>query len=151
MSEIQNVGTTPQNSNEVKDQLLPTPISIQYLKTALSDHPDQNFVSKLCNNFKFGVHIDFQGQRAPRFSRNLQTAFDNPDIVSSNLATEVSLGRIAGPFDSPTSRNFQVSPIGLVPKKNSNTFRTIFHLSYPKSGSTSIIVVFPKRITVFNM
>jgi hypothetical protein len=67
MSEIQNVGTTPQNSNEVKDQLLPTPISIQYLKTALSDHPDQNFVSKLCNNFKFGVHIDFQGQRPQGF------------------------------------------------------------------------------------
>jgi hypothetical protein len=33
---------------------------------------------------------------------------------------------------------FQVSQIGLVPKKNSNKFRTIFHLSYPKSGSTSI-------------
>ncbi len=28
--------------------------------------------------------------------------------------------------------------IGLVPKKNSTKFRTIFHLSYPKSGSTSI-------------
>ena len=106
MSEIQNVSTTPQNPNEVKDQPLPTPISIQHLKTALPGHPDQNFVSQLCNNFKFGVHIGFQGQRAPRFSRNLPTAFANPDIASSNLATEVSLGRMAGPFDSPPFKNF---------------------------------------------
>jgi hypothetical protein len=145
MSEIQNVSTTAQNPNEVKDQPLPTPISIQHLKTALLGHPDQNFVSQLCNNFKFGVHIGFQGQRSPRFSRNLPTAFANPDIVSSNLATEVSLGRIAGPFDSPPFKNFQVSPIGLVPKKNSNKFRTIFHLSYPKSGSTSINCSIPKE------
>jgi hypothetical protein len=59
MSEIQNVGTTPQNPNEVKDQPVPTPISIQHLKTVLSGHPDQNFVSQLCNNFKIGVHIGF--------------------------------------------------------------------------------------------
>ncbi len=45
---------------------------------------------------------------------------------------------MAGPFDSPPFQNFQVSPIGLVPKKNSTKLRTIFHLSYPKSGSTSI-------------
>ena len=45
---------------------------------------------------------------------------------------------MAGPFDTTPFQNFQVSPIGLVRKKNSNKFRTIFHLSYPKSGSTSI-------------
>ena len=31
-----------------------------------------------------------------------------------------------------------MSPIGLVPKKHSTKFRTIFHLSFPKSGVTSI-------------
>ena len=139
------MSTTPQNPNEVKNQPLPIPISIQHLKTALSGHPDQNFVAQLCKKFKFGVHIGFQRQRAPRFSRNLPTAFANPDIVSSNLATEVSLGRMAGPFDSPPFKNFQVSPTGLVPKKNSNKLRTIFHLSYPKSGSTSIDCSIPKE------
>ena len=68
----------------------------------------------------------------------MPTASSNPTIVSSNLANEVSLGRMAGPFDTPPFQNFQISPIGLVPKKNSDKFRTIFHLSYPKSGSTSI-------------
>ena len=54
------------------------------------------------------------------------------------MAREVSLGRTAGPFDTPPFKNFHVSPIGLVPKKNANKFRTIFYLSYPKSGSTCI-------------
>ena len=45
---------------------------------------------------------------------------------------------MAGPFETPPFPNFQVSPIGLVPKKNSKKFRTIVHPSFPKSGSTSI-------------
>jgi len=61
------------------------------------------------------------------------------------LATEVSLGRMADLFYTPQFKNFQVSPICLVPKKNSNKFRTIFHLSYPKSGSTSINCSIPKE------
>ncbi len=128
--------TNPQDPNTTNS--LPTPISVHNLEAALSEHPDKNFVSNLCNIFRYGVHIGFHGQRAPRFSKNLPTAFVNPDIVSANLATEVSLGRTAGPFDTPPFQNFQVSPIGLVPKKDSNKFRTVFHLSYPKSGSTSI-------------
>ena len=68
----------------------------------------------------------------------MPTALADPNVVSSNLAAEVSLGRVAGPFDTPPFPNFQVSPIGLVPKKNSNKFRTIFLLSFPKSGMTSI-------------
>ena len=51
---------------------------------------------------------------------------------------EVALGQVAGLFHSPPLPNFQVSPIGLVPKKHSAKFRTIFHWSYPKSGETSI-------------
>ena len=59
-------------------------------------------------------------------------------MVTSNLAEEVAKGRTAGPFRSPPFENFQVSPIGLVPKKHSDKFRAIFHLSFPKSGNSSI-------------
>ena len=93
---------------------------------------------ELCNIFKYGAHIGFHGKLSSWFSKNLQTAFEDPDLISANLAEEVSLGRTAGPFDTPPFSNFQVLPIGLVPKKNSGKFRTIFHLSYPQSGSSSI-------------
>ena len=58
--------------------------------------------------------------------------------MKASLDKEVSLGRVAGPFSTPPFPTFQVSPIGLVPKKYSDKFRTIFHLSFPKSGVTSI-------------
>ena len=48
------------------------------------------------------------------------------------------MSHTAGPFISPPFPNFQVYPIGVVPKKHSSDWRTIFHLSYPKHHSTSV-------------
>ena len=67
-----------------------------------------------------------------------QKIYPKPEVVSENLAKEVALGRVADPFSTPPFPNLQVSPIGLVLKKHSTKFRTIFHLSLPKSGVTSI-------------
>ena len=77
-----------------------------------------------------GVSLDFLGTCLLRCSQ--------PSIGTGNLSREVALGRVAGPFPSPPLPNIQVSPIGLVPKKHTAKFRTIFHLSFPKSGETSI-------------
>ena len=76
------------------------------------------------------------GPHTSKESRNLPSASRNSDTILSNLAKEVELGRTAGPFDNtpPPFPNFQVSPIGLVPKKQPGQFRTIFHFSYPKTG-----------------
>ena len=82
--------------------------------------------------------MGFTGRRVSRFSRNLPSAVSQPSIVTENLSREVALGRVAGPFPSPPLPNFRVPPIGLVPKNHTAKFRTIFHLSFPKSGETSI-------------
>ena len=124
---------------------LPTPINVPSLVKALHVHPNQEFVSDLRNNLTNGARIGFTGSRTKRFAKNLPTAFEHPEIVSENLANEVRLGRTAGPFDIPPFKNFQVSPIGLVPKKHSNKYRTIFHLSFPKSGDSSINYSIPKE------
>lgn len=114
------------------------PVNVEVLREALEGHPDQGFVLKLCVELKEGARIGYSGPRIPRFSKNLPTAAQNPEIVSANLLKEVQLGRTAGPFTSPPFENFQISPIGIIPKKHSNKFRTIFHLSFPKSGDSSI-------------
>ena len=124
---------------------LPTPINVRRLEETLTNHPDQEFVSKLCNNLRYGADVGFTGRRVARFSRNLPTALSQPNTVSENLSREVALGRVAGPFPSPLLPNFQVSPIGSVPKKHSTKFGTIFHLSFPKSGETSINSSIPKE------
>jgi hypothetical protein len=74
-SQPQNVVPNPQSPNASKDTPLPTPVSVKNLELALSGHPDHHFVLQLCNNFKQGVRIGFQGQRAPKFSKKFAYCF----------------------------------------------------------------------------
>lgn len=130
---VLKVAPTPTNDFSPQDVHV-TPINVDRLEQELSDHPDPTFASTLCGQLRFGAHIGYKGPRIARFSRNLPTALANPTIVTANLEAEVKLGRVAGPFAEPPFPNLQVSPLGIVPKKHSEKFRTIFHLSYPKSG-----------------
>ena len=75
------------------------------------------------------------GPHKPRVSRNLISANQHPDVVKSNLCKEISLGRVAGPFSSSPLPNLQCHPVGVVPKKHSSEWRTIYHLSYPEGDS----------------
>lgn len=144
---METQGQAPLARTESEDHTwpLPTPINVQRLQDTLANHPDHEFVFKLCNNLRFGADVGFTGRRTARFSKNLPTVLSQTGIVSENLSKEVALGRVAGPFPSPPLPNFQMSPIGLVPKKHSTKFRTIFHLSFPKSGETSINSSIPKE------
>ena len=66
---------------------------------------------------------------------NLRSAYDNPEVVDSQIKKERALGRIAGPFQSPSFADLRVSPLGVIPKKTPGDFRMIHHLSYPKGAS----------------
>ena len=121
-----------------------TPIDVDRLELELSDHPDKLFVENLCRDLREGTRIGYTFPRAPRNSKNLPSAYQNPRVVSDTLAQEVALGRVAGPFNSPPLPNLQVSPIGVIPKKHSDKFHLIFHLSHPKTGD-SINSFIPKE------
>lgn len=41
---------------------LTTPVSVENLEAAFSSHPNQIFFTDLCNIFKYGAHIGFQGK-----------------------------------------------------------------------------------------
>ena len=65
-----------------------------------------------------GFELDLRESEPLVFQKKkLPTAVAHTSIVTSNLENEISLGRVACPFDTPPFTNFQVSPIGLVPKK----------------------------------
>lgn len=105
------------------------------LRNCLARHPDKHFVDYLISGLTRGFRIGYQGPDLCRTAPNLKSALDHPDIVQENLERECSLGHTAGPFDSKPFKNFQVHPIGVVPKKNSQKWRTIVHLSYPTGNS----------------
>ena len=133
----------PANAARDKVQLLAkqgspdvtTPINIDVLERELSGHPDRNFVDTLINCLRYGTHVGYTGPNKPRVSRNLISANQHPDIVTSNLYKEISLGCVAGPFISSPLPNLQCHPLGVVPKKHSSEWRTIYHLSYPEGDS----------------
>lgn len=66
---------------------------------------------------------------------NLKSVLQFPHIVKVKLDKEIKEGRIAGPFNYPPFKNFRVSPLGIISKKEHNSFRLIHHLSFPIGSS----------------
>ncbi|XP_033739602.1 uncharacterized protein LOC117326910 isoform X1 [Pecten maximus] len=113
---------------------LPSPVKFNILQQYLTGY-DVSKLALLQTGFTQGFSLQHQGIRTFRDSKNLRSAEENPQILQQKIDKEVSLGRIAGPFDSPPFQNFHISPLGLVPKKEKNEFRLIHHLSYPSGFS----------------
>ena len=129
----------PKATIEYLSKLSPTtPIDLPQLALYLHDHPDRASVDAVLTGLSQGFKIGFQGPRVSREYPNLISAKQNPHIISTNLLKELRLGHTAGPFVSPPFPNFQVYPTGVVPKKHSTEWRTIFHLSFPKHQTTSV-------------
>ena len=73
-------------------------------------------------------------------SANHKSARDDIATLKMKIQKELDAGRVAGPFDKLPLPNFQVSPLGLVPKKVPGEFRVIHDLSYPKGDSINSTV-----------
>ncbi|XP_021367155.1 uncharacterized protein LOC110459297 [Mizuhopecten yessoensis] len=122
------------NVNLLKKSKLPTPIKVQVFLTHLAGYPQDKF-QFLKMGFTEGFSLQYYGSRRFRTSKNLKSALDNVSVLKQKIEKEISLGRIQGPFQTPPFPNLQVSPLGLVPKKELNEFRVIHHLSYPQGTS----------------
>ena len=112
-----------------------TPINVAFLERELSHHLNRDFSNSLMNALLFGTHVGYTGPEKYRVSRNLISAVQHPEVVSSKLTKQISLGRVAGPFPSPLLSHMQCHPLGVIPKKHSSDWRTIYHLSYPEGDS----------------
>lgn len=111
-----------------------TPVSYKTLEILLEGYPPKKGLL-LVEGFKNGFRLGYEGPRETRLSNNLISASQYPDIVDKKIKKEVSLGRIVGPFSNLPFKNLQVSPIGVVPKKEAGQYRLIHHLSYPQNCS----------------
>ena len=89
------------------------------------------------NSVRYGTPVGYIGPRQPWVSCNLQLAAQHPYVVSSNLTKKIALGHIAGFFQAPPLPNLQCHPVGVIPKKHSNEWRTIYHFSYPEGDSAN--------------
>ena len=88
--------------------------------------------------FAFGFDVGYRGPSVARASENLRSARDNPEIIRKLLCEELLEKRLVGPFSSPPLLNLQCHPLGAVPKKHSDKWRSIYHLSFPCVDTDSV-------------
>ncbi|XP_048254567.1 uncharacterized protein LOC125381567 [Haliotis rufescens] len=140
---------TENNPARQVNSMAPSPVDLNEMAPWLRQYARVNYrdANYLWVGFSFGFKLEFQGSRTGRLARNLRSAThqDTAGYVKQKLQKEVDLGRMAGPFKDTPLDNLQVSPIGLVPKKqpgygqhlgkHAEEFRLIHHLSYPRGKS----------------
>ena len=98
----------------------------------MKEHPDQTFVSYLCNGLSDGFDTLVPSVTLPnKECKNLLSARRNPSDVQDLIEKECSKGYLYGPFDKPPFDNFRVSPLGLAIGKYSGKKRLIVDLSSP--------------------
>src|SRR5882724_9576675 len=78
----------------------------------LANYPDREFVSGLLNIIDVGASIGHSGPPISQSCKNLRSAIDHPDIISKEINSLLSEGRIHGPFVEPPLPNFRCSPLG---------------------------------------
>lgn len=131
-----NAGIEIPNSNQDINSLGKTPIDVYNLSAYLHGYSAKSF---LINGFLHGFKLQYNGPRIYRESKNLKSAIVNPSIVEHKIHKELMLERVGGPFEYPPFPSLQISPLGLVPKKDGD-FRLIHHLSFPEHQSINSFI-----------
>ena len=95
-----------------------TPLQVEQFALELENHPNQSQVSFVLEGLRKGFRVGYNYPRKLKSaSSNKPSAYAHPEIVDAYLANEVSLDRVAGPFDSPPLPGLHISSFGVVPKK----------------------------------
>ena len=114
---------------------LPSPVNLDALLAELEGY-DPIIIAQLRLGFLSGFDLGFRGTpNSNEKVKNLSSAYENPEVVNKYLNSEIDSSRIIGPFDRPPFSNFQINPLGVVPKKESGKFRIINDLSNPAGDS----------------
>ena len=115
---------------------VPTPIKTSKLAQWINGY-DRDLAMFLCQGFQRGFKVGFVGTPLSKYVHNLKSTDEHPQVVQDYIDKELQAGRIEGPFLQPPFPKYQMSPVGVVPKKASGEFRIIHNLSYPEGTSVN--------------
>jgi hypothetical protein len=116
-----------------------TPVNSDALRRWLSSY-DPAITKYLLDGFKYGFYVQFQGPPLTNNPKNHNSLLNMISQAKAMISKELKLGRIAGPFSTPPFPDFVISPLGLVPKKESGKFRMIHDLSNPFGRSVNTFI-----------
>ena len=105
----------------------------------LATHPDQQQVAFVLQGILHGFNLGFQTTHRLRpAKKNKPSAFQHAKVVDEYSADEVSLGMVAGPFNSPPLPRLHISSFGVIPKKGQpGKWQLIVALSTPRGASVN--------------
>ena len=101
----------------------------------LSDHPDRFYAHTIVQIIRHGARIGYTGPDQIMLSPNLPSANDSVETLSKDLQEQKTHHRLI-PIPKLGDR-FISSPLGLIPKAETNTWRRIHHLSFPPGRSVN--------------
>ena len=96
-----------------------------------------------------GFDLEYSGPFEPKTPDNLSTADQDPQVIRNKLHKEIKLGHMVGLFTEPPFPDFNCSPVGLVPKKESTDLHMTMHLSYPYRGSIDDFIDLERAATKY--
>ena len=71
------------------------------------------------DGLRFGFKLVFSHSQSLKPAKRYKpSAYEHPSVTDECLTTEVSLGRVAGPFASPPFPLLHVSSFGVIPRKS---------------------------------
>ena len=119
---------------------LVSPLQLSQFQAELCDYPDQTAADYVLTGLREGFHIGFETSSVTlrSASSNMRSALVHPSVIDAYLETEVSHGRVAGPFTSPPFPDLHISRFGVIPKSNQpGKWRLILDLSSPEGHSVN--------------
>lgn len=117
-----------------------TPLKIDAWRTALEPHPDQALARYITSGLEQGFRIGFKrGSPLRSSSANMHSANLHPEVITTYLQKEISLGRMLGPFhDTSNLPQLHINRFGVIPKGHqTGKWRLITDLSYPADASVN--------------
>ena len=85
----------------------------------------------------FRIGYDYVSQSQQSAAKNMPSALDRREIVSSHLAKDCTEGRVLGPFKEQSLPQLDVNRLGMVPKHFPGQWTLIVDLSYPEGHSVN--------------
>jgi len=78
-----------------------TPLRPFILERKYWNYPNRVFIRQLIDNLRQGCAIGYNGPHFTSLAPNLQSAFQQPEVIDATLRDECEAGRILGPSDQP--------------------------------------------------
>ena len=98
----------------------PMPLKHNQLSELLNKYPDSVKVDYVIQSLIQGFALEYTGQFRFHVPENLPMAKLDPQLIRDQLNKEIALDRMLGPFKDPPFPDLMCSPIGLVPKKDTD-------------------------------